>query len=652
MLFQRLYNWIKYKTLPPSFLFKNRLFIERDSKHKRIFSNFGLSFRNSKWGGYEMSNIKSQFKNVYIRLLICALLLLIISIFLIGLKLYYVNVSTFNLVAFILWIGFDTLDYYLSFLVWVAAAFVTLIFNITYSYFFFTRFSSKTPARSIFSNKFLSNLRVDSDFNERVLYASKHDLSWFLHAWLTNNKSNLNSATLDNLFKTTVDYAWWSKYNSLFGQLFKTSSLLNLTNENLNIFNLGASLQNLKLKPGNVHFNMAALYFNNAKLLNRYSNVTLWYTIKYYKNYFYVKNAPMKSLQTLCLKNDWNLYNLNLELENYPFLLKSKTGLFFFDDFNYGQLNHFIFNFEELWGLNLFTKNQILGAKWNRWLYRYSILHRKILKNSHKLTTVKRLLNSGIYDSRIFEKNIWANEYFTKVSANGAFAPLFEIYYKNFYNSNNMSKFNNHCLTTANSGAQDNALNLLGFYETSYFWFLKRFYNFNTLHGNFIKSKLKNNNSTLTNLNFSLETKNNALTQYYSTLAYAVKLREKGNSSFSHFNNDISCFNKIYDDQNFEHSFKTTKDFFALMSENTILSKENLNTMYWITAPVSEVNKILFFTKSLNYDNFTKCSISSLSKKRMQQLNPVGFDLWLNYSLINCDNTQLYDLSFLIFFIY
>jgi hypothetical protein len=49
MLFQRLYNWIKYKTLPSSFLFKNRLFIERDSKHRRVLSNFGLSFRNSKW---------------------------------------------------------------------------------------------------------------------------------------------------------------------------------------------------------------------------------------------------------------------------------------------------------------------------------------------------------------------------------------------------------------------------------------------------------------------------------------------------------------------------------------------------------------------------------------------------------------------------
>ena len=57
MLFNRVFNWIKYKTLPPSILFLNRLFVERDSKHRRLTSNLGLTFRNSKWSMYARTNI-------------------------------------------------------------------------------------------------------------------------------------------------------------------------------------------------------------------------------------------------------------------------------------------------------------------------------------------------------------------------------------------------------------------------------------------------------------------------------------------------------------------------------------------------------------------------------------------------------------------
>ena len=56
-MFKRLYNWLKLKTLPSSILFKNRLFVERDSKHRRIMSNFGLTFRNSKWSEYAIKKI-------------------------------------------------------------------------------------------------------------------------------------------------------------------------------------------------------------------------------------------------------------------------------------------------------------------------------------------------------------------------------------------------------------------------------------------------------------------------------------------------------------------------------------------------------------------------------------------------------------------
>jgi hypothetical protein len=47
-IFNKIYSNFKAKMLPPSLNSKNRLFIERDSKHRRITSNIGTTFRNSK----------------------------------------------------------------------------------------------------------------------------------------------------------------------------------------------------------------------------------------------------------------------------------------------------------------------------------------------------------------------------------------------------------------------------------------------------------------------------------------------------------------------------------------------------------------------------------------------------------------------------
>jgi len=136
MLFQRLYNWIKYKTLPPSFLFKNRLFIERDSKHRRVLTNFGLSFRNSKWSNYESYNIKNNFKNLYFRYIFWIFFSLVTLLFVFYFKKYYIFFYFFNNLSFFFWISIDTFDYYLSFLIWLATISFSLLFNILYSFFF------------------------------------------------------------------------------------------------------------------------------------------------------------------------------------------------------------------------------------------------------------------------------------------------------------------------------------------------------------------------------------------------------------------------------------------------------------------------------------------------------------------------------------
>jgi hypothetical protein len=47
-MLNKIFNYLKAKHLPASLSFKNRLYLERDIKSRRIVANFGATFRNSK----------------------------------------------------------------------------------------------------------------------------------------------------------------------------------------------------------------------------------------------------------------------------------------------------------------------------------------------------------------------------------------------------------------------------------------------------------------------------------------------------------------------------------------------------------------------------------------------------------------------------
>ena len=81
MLFNYYFNWIKYKTLPPSLLYRNRLFVERDSKHRRVMVNLGVTFRNSKWSSYGRKNVSLQFVHKYLRNLMAFVFIILLTFF-------------------------------------------------------------------------------------------------------------------------------------------------------------------------------------------------------------------------------------------------------------------------------------------------------------------------------------------------------------------------------------------------------------------------------------------------------------------------------------------------------------------------------------------------------------------------------------------
>jgi hypothetical protein len=60
---------------------------------------------------------------------------------------------------------------------------------------------------------------------------------------------------------------------------------------------------------------------------------------------------------------DPNIQDLSIETEKSPYLVKTKTGMFFFNDFDYQKLNHLTSTYSELLGLNFFMKNQLAVSK-------------------------------------------------------------------------------------------------------------------------------------------------------------------------------------------------------------------------------------------------------------------------------------------------
>lgn len=560
----------------------------------------------------------------------------------------------FNSLSFFLWIGLDSIDYYLSFLIWILTLTTSFLFNLIYSYFFFNNFSSKKNDFSSSKPMLDKNLLQSLNKSTKSFYVSKHDLNWILYSWLTNSHSvnETSEEVLEKLFNANLTNKNWKTNYDFFIKLYRLSFLLKLTDDKNNFFNLNLSLNAFKNNSFKGEYYNIIYYLNNTNSLTTHFSLITHFIIKNYKNYFDTTNTINPSLRYLNIKNEWNMNNFNNELNKFPFLLKFKNGFFFLHDFNYQNLSNFIFNFNELWLLNNSFKNQLISSKWNRWLYRYSILHRKILKNSHKLTLSKKLINSGFYDSKIFNKNIWANEHLSKMESNDTFSSIFNSHYLNIFNKQ-YSNFNNHNLIINNNGSQNNSLNLLNFYENSYFWYIKRFYNFNTSLTNNIKSKLINNQNFIFNSKLLNKDLNSLNIKYYTLLNYFLNSSKVNLSFFSHNNNNFFSYEdlfKINQTSNI-NNYYNAKDLFLITQENDLLNKDNLNILYWITSSNLNKNGLNYFNPILSNNSalINKSNTNFILNSNNSNSNDNNF--WYTYSLINLDKFFFKDALYLSLFI-
>ena len=90
------------------------------------------------------------------------------------------------------------------------------------------------------------------------------------------------------------------------------------------------------------------------------------------------------------------------------------------------------------------------------------------------------------------------------------------------------------------------------------------------------------------------------------------------------------------------------KDIYLLNNENDILTKDNLNILYWITSSSTNKNNVLFF----NHLNLNDVKFKSIETAFFNASN-TNFSIinkWFILSLINTDKIYLNDITYLSLF--
>lgn len=465
----RLFNWIKFKTLPPSVNFKNRLFIERDNKHRRITSGLGFTFRNSKWSDYRRSNVTFLALNSFKDILKAATLFTLCFFLFIGMNKYF---NFFNLptkVYTILWFIGDTTLYAKLTSLSVSAFYLQL--------FVHNSFHKLLTSIGAVSDNAFPNVSSSEKFsktskplNKEVFYKWSlfNDVDNFnlLNSLFTSSKSGINNQLTDfykllyrldindrNSIKTVWDFQT---------SPISTPKVLNTTDLLLN---------NLLMTP-------------NSKVLKTNSS---W------------------ALSTF---TDWDLNKVTLEINEVNNIATLK-GLFNSPLSNFTELSDASTHMENNIDFTLLLENQINWVRTSRWLYRYNVLHRRTVAASHKNTLTKRLIGSGFYDSSLDSLNI---NVCSLKSLNDNWSSMFSFMnmrsYPDFYNSWEQP-ISQLYLNNRWNHLQSNVG--LTFSENSFFWFVKRFYLFNTFPS--LRREitfdlpLLNNYSYSTNINSVLDLK-------------------------------------------------------------------------------------------------------------------------------------------------
>lgn len=450
MLFSRVYNWIKYKTLPPSVLFLNRLYVERDSKHRRTTSNLGLTFRNSKWSSYARTNINLNNKTNYLWLLLRAIGFLFLLIGVFNFSSFY-NTSTLTSSLYsVIWFAFDA-DLYVKAAV---CSSLLCVLQISAAETYYSVVQHLTHANNSIDSRIaiLDALLIPKRLQRPLLFA------WTQSApWLSVGYSRLFS----NSTRTDSSEVSLSFYRSLYLSVYL------LRQSEPNLYKLQSLVRTLENQPRSMAESYVGAFAPTTP--DKFNLIALEALL--------LKESRLPESRSQELTSIGSLDSVHAELANSNISLKALNGLFYLPSLSHTTLNSCSTSFPELAGFSSAIQQQLSAIRWDRWLYKYNILHRSTLTAANQISSAKSLVSSGFYSSSLAVRNIWAASTFNRSSS---FRDLYDALYGDVSSA---SRLTPSSLPSA-SPLKAPSLESLGAYESSYFWFVQRFYNFSTLGTN------------------------------------------------------------------------------------------------------------------------------------------------------------------------
>lgn len=468
MLFTRLFNWIKYKTLPPSVLFSNRLFVERDSKHRRVTSNLGLTFRNSKWSTYARTNINLSNRTSYFGLISKLILAFILITSLYNFSYFYDLQGLTSPIYTMLWFISDS-DLYLK-----VAFSSSIICSLQLLFSFFLN--------AIFPRPSFPDTSHWPETNPKA-QVPKRLHKPILHAWLTTDTS---SKSFEKLLSGD---SYHNELMVLYKSLFRSSLLVTKSSESP--CSVSESISNLPILPNLPCSDLSMFTTSTVHPSARLNSLGLDFylfnrNIRFYENYF-----------TEC--DGWSLNSLQTEFASSKAPLHHVTGTFYTSSISHTNLSLMSLTTPELTTFKSSVNDQLSMIQWQRWLYKYNILHRSVLRASSSMTLTKRLINSGFYNSSIATRNIWSSSALKSGKLNYEnVGVMHNSLYGDFHGLNTAL---DKALTSTSTYSHSSYSSNLRFYELSYHWFIQRFYTLNTLITNTLSSQPHLYSKDTSNLN-------------------------------------------------------------------------------------------------------------------------------------------------------
>lgn len=392
MLFQQFYNWFQYKTLPPSFFAKNRLLIEREGKRNRIFNKVGSTFRNSKWANYERNNLNFRFviqiKNILIGLFL-SWCLVYFHAQLFNSSFSFFAATTLN---YVFWLTMDCCDYCLLFVTWVVLSTLVIVKRVIFFIFFRDLSVSEMFLNELNLNRTTSSNSPVSSLFERSYFHSKVESKLKLKQFEVDLQPSVakiltQSSSYRNEGKETIF--------PLLHYNFQIQFLISRLEGVSNIEYLGKILSPTFSSQWNSQ--------NSLNETNQYLAIVLFAFLKQRTSnpFVFVQHSYLKKLQNSDSSSGF-VVSLN-NILNSPLVNRDLLSTFdekFDINTSFGEFP------------TISVQNSVIDGqkRVSRWLYTYSLLHRKTLSDLRRISQIKELLNDNFILTANSQRNLWTSE--------------------------------------------------------------------------------------------------------------------------------------------------------------------------------------------------------------------------------------------------